>query len=166
MEYPMSDAGNPWAAPHAPLREVERRNEGASQRFAGWLFSNPKDQDSPKGVIVWWEARRLPFNLIIGTYGILCLVVFVAAITTSGHLQPGEDAVDPLALVAAPIVINVLYTLGWMVELTARSLEPGLSPRFGPRLLKLGFGLGLFLSTMPAALWSAYRLLQWGGVAS
>jgi len=139
---------------------------GAAQRFAAWLFSNPKDRISPKRVFAWWEIRRLPFNLIVGAYGILCLAVFFAAITTSGHLQPGEDAVEPVALMAAPFVINALYTRGWIVELTARSLEPGLSPRFGPRLLKLGLGLGLFLITVPAALWSGYRLLQWAGVAS
>ena len=121
---------------------------------------------SAERVFAWWESRRLPFNLIVGAYGILCLAVFFAAITTSGHLQPGEDAVEPLALVAAPFVINMLYTLGWIVELTARSLEPGLSARFGPRLLKLGLGLSLFLITLPAALWSGYRLLQWAGVAS
>jgi hypothetical protein len=125
---------------------------GAAQRFAAWLFSNPEDPISPKGVFAWWEIRRLPFNLIVGTYGILCLVIFFAAITTSGHLQPGEDAVEPLALLAAPVVVNVLYTLGWIVEVTARSFEPGLSRRFGPLLLELGLGLGLFLSTVPAAL--------------
>jgi hypothetical protein len=157
----MFGAENPWAAPRGPLAEDERRGERKS-----WLFSNPKHPVSPWRVIVWWEARRLPFNFIIGTYGIFCLVIFFAAIATSGHLQPGEDAVEPLALMAAPIVINVLYTLGWIVELTARSLAPGLSPRFGPWLFKLGLGLGLFLSTLPAAFWSGYRLLQWAGVVS
>jgi hypothetical protein len=139
---------------------------GAAQRFAAWLFSNPKAPIFPGAVFTWWEIRRLPFNFIVGVYGILCLTVFFAAITTSGHLQPGEDAVEPVALVAAPFIINTLYTLGWIVELTARSLEPGLSPRFGPRLLKLGLGLGLFWITVPAALWSGYRLLQWAGIAS
>ena len=139
---------------------------GAAQRFAVWLFSSPKDPIFPGAVFAWWEIRRLPFNLIVGAYGMLCLAVFFAAITTSGHLQLGEDAVEPLALVAAPFVINTLYTLGWIVELAARGLAPGLSPRFGPRLLKLGLGLGLFLITVPAAFWSGYRLLQWAGVAS
>jgi hypothetical protein len=33
-------------------------------------------------------------------------------------------------------------------------------------LLKLGFGLGLFLITMPAGIWGGYRLLQLVGVVS
>jgi hypothetical protein len=153
-------------APRVSHSEGESRTEGALNRFTAWLFSNPKDPACPKGVFAWWEARRLPFNLIIGTYGVLCLVVFFAAITTSGHLQPGEDAVEPLAVMAAPIIINVLFTLGWIIELTYRSIEPDVSVRFGPRLLKLGIGLGLFFSTLPAAYWAGYRLLQWVGVTT
>jgi len=60
------------------------------------------------------------------------------AIATSGHLHPGEDAVEPIALLAAPFGINLLYTLGWLVEVPARLLRPGLSPRFGQLLLKMG----------------------------
>jgi hypothetical protein len=117
-------------------------------------------------VVVWWEVRRIPFNIIIGAYGTLCLALFFWAIATSGHLQPGEDAVEPIALIAAPFGINVLYTLGWLVEVPARVLNPGLSPGFGPLLLKLGLGLGLTLITLPAAFWGCYRLLQLAGVTS
>ena len=146
--------------------EGKPRAGSVPRRFAAWLFSSPKAPLSGMQVIAWWEIRRVPFNLIIGAYGILCLIVFFGSITTSGHLQPGEDAVEPLALMMAPFIINVLYTLGWIVELTYRSIEPGVSPRFGPRLFMLGLGLGLFLSTVPAALSSGYRVLQWVGVAA
>jgi hypothetical protein len=134
-------------------------------KFMAWLFWDPESFGSPTEVIAWWECRRLAFNLIVGTYGVVCLLVFFVAITTSGHLQPWEDALSPLALFAAPIVVNVLYTLGWIVALTYRSIEPDVSRHFGPRLLKVGLGLGLLLSTVPAAFWSGYRLLQWAGVA-
>jgi hypothetical protein len=117
-------------------------------------------------VIAWWEVRRIPFNVIVGVYGAVCLVVFFWAITTSGHLRPGEDAVEPIALLAAPFGINLLYTLGWLVEGLARLLRPDLSPRFGPLLLKTGLALGLFLITLPAVLWGGYRLLQLVGFMS
>ncbi len=135
------------------------------QNFTAWLFSSPTGQDSPGAIFVWWEQRRVSFNLIIGTYGIVCLLVFFVAITTSNHLPPGDDTVEPLALMAAPLIINLLYTLGWIAEMTCRSIEPRVSPQFGPRLLKLGLGLGLFLSTLPAAYWVGLRLLQWIGIA-
>ncbi len=162
----MPDSSSPWTAPHASVRDVELGAKSEAKRFASWLFSSPKNPDSPHEVIVWWEIRRLPFNLIIGAYGAVCLVIFFAAITTSGHLQPWEDAIEPLALIAAPFVANALYTLGWIVELTYRSIEQGVSPRFGPRLFKVGLALSLFLVTVPAALWSGYRLLQWAGLAT
>jgi hypothetical protein len=130
------------------------------KRVLRWLFSGPAQPITTWRVIVWWEVRRIPFNVIIGAYGLLCLAVFFWAITTSGHLKPGEDAVEPLALLAAPFGINALYTLGWLVEVPSRFLVRRLSPRFGPVLLALGLALGLFLISIPAGLWVAYRILQ------
>jgi hypothetical protein len=127
-----------------------------------WLFSSPSEPVDFGAVFLWWESRRPVFNLIIGTYGICCLIVFFIAIWKSGILTPGEDAVEPIALMAAPIVINVLYTLGWIVEGLGRSLDlhGELSPRFGPRLLMVGLSLGLFLSSVPAVYWVGYVLFQ------
>ena len=114
-------------------------------------------------MVAWWEVRRIPFNIIIGAYGVVCVLVFFWAFATSGQLQPGEDAVEPLALIAAPFGINLLDTLGWLVEIPARVLKPSLSPRFGPLLLTLGLGLGLSLISLPAVYWGGYRLLQVAG---
>src|SRR6187455_2657407 len=100
-----------------------------------WMFGRPAAGRSLGKVVLWWELRRIPFNLIVGFYGIVCLAIFFWAIGTSNELQPGEDAVEPLALIAAPFVINALYTLGWLVEVSTRILVPNLSPRFGPILL-------------------------------
>lgn len=66
-----------------------------------WLFANP-NTDRWWRAVVWWELRRIPFNVVIGTYGFICLMIFFWAIVTSGQLQPGEDAVEPIALFLAP----------------------------------------------------------------
>ena len=79
---------------------------------------------------------------------------------TSGYLEPGEDAIEPMAVFAAAILVNILYTLGWLVEVPARIVSPGLPRWFGPLLLMSGFGLGLLLITIPAAYWLGYRLFQ------
>ena len=65
-----------------------------------------------------------------------------------------------MALFAAPFGVNVCYTLGWLVEVSARTLSPSLSPRFSPLLLKLGIGLSLFLISIPAVFWGGDRVLQ------
>jgi hypothetical protein len=123
-----------------------------------WLFAPPADL-GPARSVLWWEFRRIPVNLLIAVYGVLALVIFYVAITTSGKLPPGDDAVEPIAIIAAPFVFNLCYTLGWLVEAPARSLYPGLSPRFGPRLLMLGLGFSLCVITVPAAFWAGYRVL-------
>lgn len=133
------------------------------RRFADWLFSNPRIPCSPWSVVVWWEVRRLSFNLIVGAYGVFCFVVFIYAITSSGHLQAREDAVEPIALLAAPLGVNALYTLGLLAEVSTRLLVPALSPGFGPLLLKLGLGMGILLTILPAGFWGGYRLLQLAG---
>jgi len=130
------------------------------------MFDAPEAGRPLWKIILWWELRRIPFNLIVGVYGIICLAIFFWAILTSDHLQPGEDAVEPLALMAAPFVINMLYTLGWLVEVPARIVKPDLSPRLGPILLMAGLGLGFFLIGLPAALWLGYRVLQLLGAVS
>ena len=135
------------------------------RRAVAWFFSSPDIPTSIWRVIAWWELRRIPFNGIVGAYGVLCLVIFFWAIVTSGHLQPGEDAVEPIALMAAPFGINALYTLGWLVEVPVRLVRPDVSPRFGPLLLKLGLGLAFVLITIPAGSWGGYRLLQVAGLA-
>jgi hypothetical protein len=134
------------------------------RRFTRWLFASPQSPPTAWKVVAWWEVRRIPFNIIVGTYGVLCLVAFFWAIGTSGHLQEGEDAVEPIALLAAPFAINALYTLGWLVEAPARLANPALPLGFGSMLLKLGLSLGLGLITLPAAFWVGWRILQIGGL--
>ncbi len=143
-----------------PVRDVHSLNSAVQKmNVKTWLF---KTQTAPVTwwkTILWWELRRIPVNVLIGAYGILSLSIFYWGILTSGHLQPGEDAVEPLALLIAPFIVNICYTLGWLTEISARAIF-SVSPQFGPLLLKLGIILSLFLVSIPALLWGGYRLLQ------
>ncbi|MDX9971350.1 MAG: hypothetical protein RBU21_00025 [FCB group bacterium] len=128
-----------------------------------WFFSPPPPPVSPWRAWVWWELRRIPFNIIIGVYGIVCLIIFYASILSTGYLEPGEDPVEPVVLLFAPFIINALYSLGWFAELPLRVfIRKDLDA--GPLLLKMGLGLGLALITIPAALWGAIRIMQLMGV--
>ena len=130
------------------------------KRLVTWLFASPAADRSLWRVVLWWELRRIPFNILIGVYALICLIIFFVAIDASHELQPGEDAVEPIALLFAPIAINVLYTLGWLTEVTARLGEPNLSPHFGPVLLKLGLGVGFLLISLPPAFWVPIALVR------
>lgn len=131
--------------------------------MVAWLFRPRGGPSTAWQVIAWWEVRRIPFNIVVGIYGLFCLVIFYWAIGTSGRLPSGEDAVEPIAILLAPFAINALYTLGWLVEVPAQWSGWKEAPKLGPLLLKLGLGLGIILSSLPAAFWMGYRLLQIAG---
>ncbi len=120
------------------------------------LFSNffePPQRTSAGSIVGWWETRRIPYNLIIGLYGFFCLILFFFFITKSGHLQPGEDAIEPLALIAAPIMINIAYTGGWFCELFIRVFWRSASARLSSTLLTMGVGFSLCIVSFPAIFW-------------
>lgn len=128
-----------------------------------WLFAPP----NPLGVgrsIIWWEQRRIPVNALLFVYGIMCLVVFLAVINGSHVLQPGEDAVEPMAIILAPIAFNICYTFGWLVEAPARAVAPGLTPKLGPRLLLTGLIFSFCVISLPAVFWGGYFILHVIGV--
>ncbi len=125
-----------------------------------WLFSIPPGKRSFLSVIGWWEARRIPYNLIVGTVAVGSLGVFFVSISTSGRLQPGEDAIEPLALIAAPFIINVLYTTGWLLEVVVNLLSPRGSGASGLRLFKVGLGFSIAVVSIPGLFWGGYRALQ------
>jgi hypothetical protein len=109
-------------------------------KILGWVFEPPKTLGAVS-VIAWWELRRIPFNVFVGIYGLVSLVIYFTAVNRDLH--PGEDAVEPLVLVIVPILINIFYTSGWMTEILVRFFAPSLSRKFGPFLLKMGVTLSL-----------------------
>lgn len=111
-------------------------------------------------VVKWWELRRIPYNIIIGCFGMVCLLVFYGALSSSGQLAPGEDAVEPLALLAAPVLANICYTFGWIVEIACRQLGLATIGDLGPRLLRFGLIFSMFVVALPALIWSSIWILQ------
>lgn len=124
------------------------------------MFSPQPSPASWRGAILWWELRRIPYDILVALFGVFCLMVYAWGIITSGQLEPGEDVVEPMGILAAALVVNICYTLGWLVEASARMLVPSLSTRFGPLLMKMGIGLSFLLISVPAVYWGGYRLLQ------
>jgi hypothetical protein len=123
------------------------------KRFFTWFFSRSSELPTPQSIIRWWEIRRIPYNLMVGTVGIISLFLFYYFIDASNALKPGEDAVEPMAIVLAPIMINICYTGGWIVELLlSNSRQKGSSP-IGPLLLKIGVGFSLVVVLIPSTIW-------------
>jgi hypothetical protein len=105
-----------------------------------WYFAPNKPDSRWWRVVAWWELRRIPYNMLVGAWGFGSLVIYYLALKGSGELKPGDDAVEPMALMVAPFVINAGYTLGWFVELALRALLPLQVNKstLGPALMKAG----------------------------
>jgi hypothetical protein len=110
---------------------------------------------SARDVIGWWESRRIPFNLIVGTAGILtCIIVGVVGL--GGSILFGSDFGTPdpplFALVGVliyGIVANVCYTGGWLAELFIRKRWPREADRFATLSFSTGLAFSISLTVAP-----------------
>ncbi len=102
------------------------------QGFWRWLWSVPDGERTALDVALWWESRRLAYNLIVGVGAVVCLPAFFLAINAAGVLKPGEDAVEPMALWLAPFTINLCYCAGGISESILRGLWSNKQRSFGP----------------------------------
>lgn len=130
------------------------------KQFFVWLFSVPETERTLGSVVAWWELRRIPYNMIVGFVAFISLILFFVSITSAKVLSAGEDAVEPLALIFAPIAINICYTAGWFIEGILWYIWPRKRRMFGPLLFKIGLGFSLFIVTLPAIYWCGYRIFQ------
>ena len=120
-------------------------------------------------VIGWWEARRIPFNVIVGAAG----AASGAAIVVMGVL--GEllfDAYfglpDPpifalVAVVFYAVAANVCFAGGWIAELVVRHTWPDESERLATLSFTLGLAFAVVVTLMPPVIVAALAALY--GVA-
>ena len=89
--------------------------------------------------ILWWEIRRILYNIIVLIGGILSIVIMLTAAAGRVHLEPGEDFYEPIMIPIFAFLCNVGYTLGWLTEIfIKRSLT------YGPKMFKGDFFLHCF----------------------
>ena len=108
--------------------------------------------------IGWWEARRIPFNLIVGSAGILSCIV-VTLVKLERHIlfglgfRQGDDPIFILFVILVYVAAaNVFYTGGWLFELIVRNLWPNQADRFSTLTFSLGLIFAAFLTLVPASL--------------
>jgi len=99
-------------------------------------------------IIVWWELRRILYNIIVLITGVLSLVIMLTAASGHVHLEAGEDFYEPIMIPIFAFLCNICYTLGWLTELfIKRSLT------YGPKMFKLGLYFTLFWIFLPSTIW-------------
>ena len=126
-----------------------------------FLFPAPAKRTAG-AILGWWEKRRLPYNLAVGTAGVVGIGVgaLFAALPPFGSIFiPPWQAVVLFGLAA-----NVCYTLGPAVELLVEKIwGRGLLP-VGPGLYRMGLTFSVGLALLPAlvlpAVWIV-RIVAW-----
>ena len=124
-------------------------------RWWRWFLGSSGGPISPWRTIVWWEARRLPYNALLAVFGSVALVIFLWAITQCGE----EDAFEPLGLLAGVVLANVAYTLGWMTELLVNAARRPGPRRVGPLLLRVGLLVSAVVVFAPAIIWVSHLIV-------
>ena len=114
--------------------------------------------------IGWWESRRVAFNLIVGSAGVLSsLIVGIVGLGSfflldSDFGTPGSPFVAVFAVVIYAVMANVCYTAGWVAELAIRKAWPEQADRFATLTLALGVVFAVLLTLSPAVLVGAFGL--------
>ena len=108
-------------------------------------------------MILWWESRRLLYNLVVGTTGLISLVgCFASAVIGEAKFGGPVGLPEPLfaffGMFFYAVLANLCYTSGWIVELAAAHYwGQERSGHFGQVAFALGllFSIALTLAPLP-----------------
>ena len=129
-----------------------------------WIFKEPTAPKKILQVILWWELRRIPYNILIGIAGTIGLALFYYFANATGAIKPGEDLVEPLLIAISPILVNLAYTGGWISEIILLKLWGENATNIAPILLKLGITISAVAVLFPAIIWGIILLANQLGI--
>jgi len=116
----------------------------------------------PWSAIVWWELRRIPFNLSLAIAGFAT----IAVVHTIGRrfAPPGGDVIEPTLLLVMvggyAAAANIAYTLGWISEWLWSAGKVEITAPMRPLAFNLGLAFSVLVTLAPAAMvaliWALY----------
>jgi hypothetical protein len=119
------------------------------------LFQRAKSFETRREVVLWWERRRIPYNLIVGATGLItsALVLLMAYFAeTKFHLAaifPDPPLAALLLVFLYGVGANVCYTGGWVSELLAKKGWGQRAGRYGEIVFMLGVLFSIALTLLP-----------------
>ncbi len=122
-------------------------------RIIDRLLAPPQAPLTPGAIIIWWERRRVGYNAYLAIIGIASLLLLLFFTSRSSLTDTGDDFIQPLAVLIAPVFANIAFTGGWIVQLIMRAVFRDTSPDTGPTLLKAGLIISTIVVLLPAATW-------------
>jgi hypothetical protein len=138
---------------------------------ASRLFSRERGLERTRDIIVWWESRRIPYNLIVGATGVVSAIVICLTGLVSAHLAgdaigvSGSPLFEIFAVIIYGIMANICFTCGWVLELFSRRIWGARAEAFGEMAFTWGMLGSVLLTLVPAAIvvgFGAYRIIAHG----
>lgn len=115
------------------------------------ILSREDAPSTPGQVILWWEARRIPYNIAVGIVGFLSVAVLLAL--GPRVTNPDEPLFSPFLLFGGILVYgvgaNICYTAGWIMELVIRQFGTQSTDKFAQNAFKSGLIFSCLLTSLP-----------------
>ena len=114
------------------------------------LFQRAENLETNWQIILWWELRRIPYNLIVGAIGILaCICLFGIGCFSERRFGeaigwPDSPLFGLMAISFYGIAANICYAFGWIIEIFVKKVWKECSKNFG----EISFVLGIFFSVI------------------
>ena len=112
-------------------------------KYLDRLLEVDSEDRSTFQILFWWELRRILYNIVVLAFGIMSLVIISAIV----NVQPGEDLIEPFAIIGFGILCNLCYSLGWLTEIFRKK-----DKKYGPKMFKVGLYFTLFFVFLPLAI--------------
>jgi hypothetical protein len=117
------------------------------------LLAAPEAQRPWYSIVLWWELRRVPYNLVLGLTGFLGIVLFLLIDALPPRPPSGQTDFEYLfALMGGAVAANICYTGGWLVELMLQLPWPRRVHQFGPTAFRVGLLFSVGVALAPAAI--------------
>jgi hypothetical protein len=131
--------------------------EGAQQMIQWRFFSRHEPTPGSWQIVAWWEARRIPYNLMVGATGIVTVALCLVTARCERFLGqpiwlPGSPMLAIFAVPVYGLMANVCFTGGWVAEIVIAKVWPGESTAFGQISFCLGLVFSLLLTLLPGVL--------------
>ncbi len=115
----------------------------------------------PWDAVVWWEIRRIPFNLFVLVMGLVSGLI--SAFVGSHLFRSDADFGSPfLGAIAYVVAANLCYTLGWITEIMWAWGDTSRTEKMRHKIFAFGLIFSASVTLLPAIVlslvWAAHGL--------
>jgi len=127
-------------------------------RAVNWFLCEPAPSYSVSQFILWWESRRIPYNLLLCIYLWPCALLFELALERYPiYIEAGREGEVAIGFVVGFVILaNILYAVTWIISVCLRqTLGPARCRYFSKSLI------GFIFCTFFVVPFLAYYYARW-----